>query len=713
MAVILKHTGYIAGLTVLCIHLLFIFSCAGHDPRNVPLELEQEAPLPQKTIYSDILNRLGRMTEIYGTKEVKVQSKAVIDDTGSEVTRLAEIPRDITEMLKSSLNSIGGRILYISYIPNHLSNDITLGLRTSVANIDIADLIITGGITQFDRGLETQGKNFDLSAEEDLKGRPIGVDFSTAQKSSVANITLDLNLLNRTTMAGIPRMQTTNSIRVKKAVSERELAFTLLGPTFGFKGSMKKIQGRHEAVRLLVQISVLQLVGRYLKLPYWNLLPNAEPDPVVIEALRDDYRKMTFSQRVTAVQKLLLLNGYVVAVTGDLDNQTKVALQKFDNRFEAQSQAVDEDLFLNLYFSVPIESPDQPQPGAQTTADLNEKDMEKKDETDDTSGNDTIPSVAAILKALAPAQIEQSAVTRGPGGRHKPKKQPSHRQLEIDLLIPFDLNQHTVTPAARPFLDRLGQALSADPLKGSLFEIQGHTCNMGRKDYNLWLSQKRAEAVKEYLVTHFGFQSNRLRAVGYGMQQPKYSNDTEENRAKNRRVTIVNTQRATQKYRQPLKLNVEANYIRSGREMKMENGISLTPDDNYALAFSSDQPCHVYAFQIDSKATVAQLFPNADYNGQANPIGPKEMVRLPADTREWFYLDDTRGAEELIVIAYPEPIEDPLAVAKSLAGQYEANLFPFAPKGKKADTRGPGGVRFQQASDDLLFVWRSQFFNEE
>jgi outer membrane protein OmpA-like peptidoglycan-associated protein len=408
-----------------------------------------------------------------------------------------------------------------------------------------------------------------------------------------------------------------------------------------------------------------------------------------------------------------------VAVTGDLDNQTKIALQKFDNRFEAQSQSIDADLFLNLYFSVPIESPAQSQPVTQTTAGLDKDHVEDKEgaddaseEDNDASKNDNLPSVKAILNALAPEQIKQTAATRGSGGKHKLKKQIPHRRLEIDLLIPFELNQHTITPAAAPFLDRLGRALSADVLKGSLFEIQGHTCNMGRSDYNLWLSQKRAEAVKDYLTTHFGFQSNQLRAVGYGMQQPKYSNDTEENRAKNRRVTIVNTQRAVQKYHKPLKLQVEANYIRGGREVKIENGISLTPDDNYALSFSADQPCHVYVFQIDSKTTVAQLFPNADYNSRSNPIGPKKKVRLPDDEEEWFYLDDTRGTEELIVIAYPEPIKDPVAVAKSLAGQYEANLFPFAPNEKGADTRGPGGVRIHQAPNDLLFVWKSQFFNE-
>ena len=73
---------------------------------------------------------------------------------------------------------------------------------------------------------------------------------------------------------------------------------------------------------------------------------------------------------------------------------------------------------------------------------------------------------------------------------------------------------------------------------GLTLEIQGHTDNQGEDDYNLALSQQRAETVRRYLAL-FGIPAEQLTAKGYGESQPVDTNDTEEGRAKNRRVELV------------------------------------------------------------------------------------------------------------------------------------------------------------------------------
>ena len=65
-------------------------------------------------------------------------------------------------------------------------------------------------------------------------------------------------------------------------------------------------------------------------------------------------------------------------------------------------------------------------------------------------------------------------------------------------------------------------------------ELSGHTDNIGKDDYNLKLSQNRADAVKNYLVSRG--RPNRIDAVGYGETRPIVSNDTKEGRASNRRT---------------------------------------------------------------------------------------------------------------------------------------------------------------------------------
>ena len=70
-------------------------------------------------------------------------------------------------------------------------------------------------------------------------------------------------------------------------------------------------------------------------------------------------------------------------------------------------------------------------------------------------------------------------------------------------------------------------------------EIQGHTDAVGAAAYNMQLSQRRSDAVRDYLLANFDLNPDQLTAKGYGETDPIASNDTDEGRAKNRRVQFV------------------------------------------------------------------------------------------------------------------------------------------------------------------------------
>lgn len=108
------------------------------------------------------------------------------------------------------------------------------------------------------------------------------------------------------------------------------------------------------------------------------------------------------------------------------------------------------------------------------------------------------------------------------------------RVILYDIL--FDYDQATLKQESDKQLQHIVSLLLQNPdLK---VEIQGHTDNEGEAEYNLTLSEKRANTVFQYLQL-FGITPERLLAKGYGESQPVSSNDTEEGRAKNRRVELV------------------------------------------------------------------------------------------------------------------------------------------------------------------------------
>ena len=103
--------------------------------------------------------------------------------------------------------------------------------------------------------------------------------------------------------------------------------------------------------------------------------------------------------------------------------------------------------------------------------------------------------------------------------------------------IYFDFNKADVKPESEPALKEIATLLQQDSkLK---LHVVGHTDNVGAYNYNMKLSQQRAEAVVRELISKYKIASNRLKAGGVGPLAPVASNDTEEGKAKNRRVELV------------------------------------------------------------------------------------------------------------------------------------------------------------------------------
>ena len=110
--------------------------------------------------------------------------------------------------------------------------------------------------------------------------------------------------------------------------------------------------------------------------------------------------------------------------------------------------------------------------------------------------------------------------------------------LDENSKVTFDYNKASLTAVAKSNLDKLVEVFNEYPDTDLL--IVGHTDNVGSQGYNLPLSQKRAQSVKDYLVSK-GIASSRLTSKGKGLEEPIADNTTAEGRAQNRRVEIAIT----------------------------------------------------------------------------------------------------------------------------------------------------------------------------
>jgi len=102
----------------------------------------------------------------------------------------------------------------------------------------------------------------------------------------------------------------------------------------------------------------------------------------------------------------------------------------------------------------------------------------------------------------------------------------------------FKFDSYQLSPETEGALDKFVEALIAQN-KGLYLEIQGHTDSSGEEAWNLVLSKKRAEAVRDYLYKKHHLPLHRMEVVGLGSSVPVADNSSRDGRAQNRRVDIL------------------------------------------------------------------------------------------------------------------------------------------------------------------------------
>ena len=107
----------------------------------------------------------------------------------------------------------------------------------------------------------------------------------------------------------------------------------------------------------------------------------------------------------------------------------------------------------------------------------------------------------------------------------------------MTLHVNFDFDKATVRDADAAELKKALEFVKK--YAGYKISIEGHTDSIGTDQYNQRLSERRAAAVREYLLKHGVANGARIKSVGYGESKPIADNSTEEGRFQNRRVEIL------------------------------------------------------------------------------------------------------------------------------------------------------------------------------
>ena len=266
----------------------------------------------------------------------------------------------------------------------------------------------------------------------------------------------------------------------------------------------------------------------------------------------------------------------------------------------------------------------------------------------------------------------------------------------IAMRLEFDLNSANLTRSDTEVLDNLGKSLERTTLRGYIYELEGHTCDLGTEEHNLELSRERALKVRDYLVKNFKIHEQQLKVTWFGESRPAVLNNDEVGRSQNRRVVVVNT---LEIFELPIVDNeaivMEVKYSQNGNERNLTDGEILQSNQQYVVKFKTNEDLYVYLYQIDSTGEPIILFPNRDFGSGTNPVVSGTAQRVP-ELGKWFYLDKVVGEEQIILAASKESIEDPISEFKKASKGMSGNLLLSQTESVYPKTRGLGGMTKQK-----------------
>jgi len=313
-----------------------------------PVLPEMEAAKPSQTLYTTALQDLNTILRIYYPHDSKTfffYVKPISDSTGLSGT--GEIPRDITTMVRDAISQISHKVRYVEQYD--VSDQIHLQVEQMLIGSSKiqtqgyqhlrpnADFTITGGISMFDRNLESvSDKAEGMASIGGGQGQTqMEASFKTSSNFSRLGVSFNVFLENGVNVPG----RFGGEMNVWMAKNSDDIGFSIMGTGLGFGGEATAMHGRHQALRMLTEFSVVQIVGRTLNVPYWRVGQSRkifDEDSYVINSWIDEYRSYLLNptQLIAYMQAQCIACGdNSVSVNGYLDNATLESFDRFAQKF--------------------------------------------------------------------------------------------------------------------------------------------------------------------------------------------------------------------------------------------------------------------------------------------------------------------------------------------------------------------------------------------
>lgn len=328
--------------------------CIVDQPKFSVEEQKIVMPIDNTTYFTDAFKKLNKLLMIYGQPNYKFQVKTIDNMTSAQQS----MPMDSKAFLRTPLILHMNQLSLLAYEPiyNRYETQTTGFVYFPDMKKVMPELVINGSITQFDKGYISESRNFDLDVEFGSGSNDTDSRFDHDRSKSLSQIAMDLNVFKYKDRSYVSGVATQNKIVISRQRKKNRFGLFLNGSGLGYSKYATMQQSKDEALRILSEYSLIQLLGRLYQVPYWTCTtPNMKPDLEIIEKKVAQFSGKKKIIQSKLIERLIGLYGYKVNIDGTLLPEDVKILQKIVGKYKFKStEILSPDFYRELYMNVPV-----------------------------------------------------------------------------------------------------------------------------------------------------------------------------------------------------------------------------------------------------------------------------------------------------------------------------------------------------------------------
>jgi peptidoglycan hydrolase-like protein with peptidoglycan-binding domain len=298
---------------------LLTSACSSWEPETA-YSTQQPATRPVRNItsFTPALECMDNLLASFGVKNVVITSAGIPDAT-------SEVKAGTKDMMISAISRMSVKSRAFAFVDFDQTQTDVAQLQSLVgfSNKFVApSYYIRGAITQLDSGVISNQVGGGIAFG--------GADLGVSKDLVVSVVSVDLNLGYLASRQIMPGMSANNSVAVSRSGIGGDVGAKIGKAGISFNRSMNKSEGMHTAIRSLIELSVIEVVGKLAAVPYWRCLNIESTNPEMIAEARSWFETMSQEERALFIQRALASQGYYSgAINGIYDSSTKAASARY------------------------------------------------------------------------------------------------------------------------------------------------------------------------------------------------------------------------------------------------------------------------------------------------------------------------------------------------------------------------------------------------